>query len=113
MPVVAWHFERVSLVGVPATLLAAPLVALAVPGALVSLLLEIPFPAAAGFLAGGVDSLLACLEIGTEWLGARTWVSAWTTQTAVKVGCVGLSLGALATRAPRIRGRVRRISSAA
>ena len=113
MPVVAWHFERVSLVGVPATLLAAPLVALAVPGALVSLLLELPLPAAAGFLAGGVDSLLACLEIGTEWLGARTWVSAWTTQTAVKVGCVGLSLSALATRAPRIRGRVRRISSAA
>lgn len=113
MPVVAWHFERVSLVGIPATLLATPLVALAVPGALVSLLLEAPFPAAAGFLAGGVDVLLACLEIGTEWLGGHAWVSAWTTQTAVKVACVGLSLGAAVTRAPRIRGRVRRISSAA
>ena len=113
MPVVAWHFERVSLVGIPATLLAAPLVALAVPGALVSLLLELPLPVVASFLAGGVDSLLACLEIGTEWLGHHTWVSAWTTQTAVKVACVGLSLGVLATRAPRIRGRVRRISRAA
>jgi len=113
IPVVAWHFEQVSLVGVPATLLATPLVALAVPGALVSLLLEVPLPAVAGFLAGGVDALLACLEIGTEWLAGHTWVSAWTTQTAVKVACVGLTLGALATRAPRIRGRVRRISSAA
>ena len=113
LPVVAWHFERVSLVGIPATLLATPLVALAVPGALVSLLLELPFPTVAGFLAGGVDSLLACLEIGTEWLGGHTWVSAWTTQTTVKVACVGLSLGALATRAPRIRGRVRRISRVA
>lgn len=113
MPVVAWHFERVSLVGIPATLLATPLVALAVPGALVSLLLELPLPVVASFLAGGVDSLLACLEIGTEWLGDHTWVSAWTTQTAVKVACVGLSLGVLATRAPRIRGRVRRISRAA
>ena len=113
IPVVAWHFERVSLVGVPATLLATPLVALAVPGALVQLLLEVPLPAVAGFLAGGVDSLLACLEIGTEWVGDHTWVSVWTTQTAVKVACVGLSLSALVTRAPRIRARVRRISRAA
>ena len=113
MPVVAWRFERASLIGVPATLLATLLVALAVPGALVSLLLELPLPAVAGFLAGGVDSLLVCLEIGTEWLGGRTWVSAWTTQTAVKVACVGLSLSALATRAPRIIGRVRQIARAA
>ena len=110
IPVVAWHFERVSLVGVPATLLATPLVALAVPGALVQLLLELPLPAVAGFFAGGVDSLVACFEIGPEWLGDHTWVSVWTTQTGVKVACVGLFLSALATRAPRIRARVRWIS---
>ena len=110
LPVVAWHFERVSLVGIPATLLATPLVALAVPGALVWLVLELLLPGAAGFLAGGVDALLMCLEIGTKWLGGHTWASAWTTQTTVKVACVWLSLSALVTRAPRIRGRVRRIS---
>ncbi|HIF23890.1 MAG TPA: DNA internalization-related competence protein ComEC/Rec2 [Gemmatimonadetes bacterium] len=110
IPVVAWHFERVSLVGIPATLAATPFVALAVPGALVSLVLEFPLPVLAGFLAGGVDALLACLEIGTEWLAQRSWVSVWTTQTAVRVAAVGLSLGALATRAPRVRGRVRRMS---
>ena len=44
LPVVAWHFERVSLVGIPATLFAAPLVALALPGAILSLVVDPHLP---------------------------------------------------------------------
>src|SRR5690606_8663030 len=34
LPIVAWHFEQVAVVGIPATLVAGPLVALALPGAI-------------------------------------------------------------------------------
>ncbi len=61
LPVVAWHFQRLSLVGVPATLVAGPLVALAVPGLLATLLAQAIHPAAGAFVAGGVDVILALL----------------------------------------------------
>ncbi len=66
LPVVAWHFQRVSLVGVPATLLAAPLVALAVPGVLLSLAADVVLPPLGAFLAGGTDWVLAALETGAR-----------------------------------------------
>ena len=61
LPIVAWHFERVSVVGIPMTLLASPLVSLALPGAILTIALDLVSPGVASFLAGGVDGLLQVL----------------------------------------------------
>ncbi|MGD8320780.1 MAG: ComEC/Rec2 family competence protein, partial [Gemmatimonadota bacterium] len=105
LPVVAWHFERVSLVGIPATLVAAPLVALALPGALASLVVDVVHPAAGRFLAGGVDVVLALTEHAVRLAAAPTWASVWVPRSWVVVGGVGAVAAGLVVR--RTRGRVR------
>jgi competence protein ComEC len=68
LPIEAWHFERVSLVGILMTLIATPLVSLALPGALASLAIDFASPELASLLAGGVSVLLDAL-----W----AWLSSW------------------------------------
>ena len=60
-PIVAWHFGRVSLVGLPATLLAAPLVTVAIPGLLLTLAVSLIAPGLAQLLAGGTNLSLRAL----------------------------------------------------
>ncbi|MBW3534637.1 MAG: ComEC/Rec2 family competence protein, partial [Gemmatimonadetes bacterium] len=107
LPVVAWHFERLSLVGIPATLVAGPLVALAVPGLLATLMAEVLHPAAGAFVAGGVDVLLAVLIAVVEAFAAAPFASvdlprSWT----VTMGTGALAAGGL-LRARRVRPVVR------
>ena len=52
---VAWHFERIWLVGIPGTVVAGPLVALAIPGLLFVLLAGPLSEPLASFLAGGTE----------------------------------------------------------
>lgn len=85
LPVVAWHFERVSLVGIPATLLASPLVVVALPGAIASLAADAVHPAVGHFLAGGVGLLLRALEWITRTMAAPGWASLWVPRTWVPV----------------------------
>ncbi|HSG07880.1 MAG TPA: DNA internalization-related competence protein ComEC/Rec2 [Longimicrobiales bacterium] len=85
LPVVAWHFERVSLVGIPATLAATPLVVAALPGALASLGADALHPAAGRFLAGGVGLLLGALDRLTRATAAPEWASLWVPRTWVPV----------------------------
>ena len=59
LPLVAWHFGRVSVVGIPATLMAGPLLAVAIPGIFASILLSFVSPVAAGFAAGAAGALIA------------------------------------------------------
>jgi competence protein ComEC len=79
LPLLAWHFDRISLVGIPATLLAAPLVSLAIPGIATTLVLSVVAPVPATFLAGGVVLLLDLLRTMVMWAaelpGASLWVS--------------------------------------
>ncbi|HSH75560.1 MAG TPA: ComEC/Rec2 family competence protein, partial [Longimicrobiales bacterium] len=75
LPIVAWHFERVSLVGIPATLVATPLVAVALTGALGTLLLDFFWPGLAAFLAGGVSVLLSAIEASTALASSWQWAS--------------------------------------
>jgi competence protein ComEC len=93
LPVVAWHFERVSLVGIPATLAATPLVVVALPGALASLAADALHPAAGRFLAGGVESLLRLLEWVTRAAAAPEWASLWVPRTWVPVAFVSVWAG--------------------
>lgn len=108
LPVVAWHFERVSVVGIPATLVASPLVALALPGALASLLLDMVHPGSARFVAGGVDVILVALTAGTRWAGALPWASVWTPRSWVAVAVAGAWVGHAVSARRRIGARVRR-----
>lgn len=58
LPLATWHFQRVAVTGLPATLAATPLVTLALPGALLALMahgLSLP---GAGLLAAGAEGLL-------------------------------------------------------
>lgn len=109
LPVVAWHFERVSVVGIPATLAATPLVSLALMGSLTSLLVDFVWPSLASFLAGGVTVLLVGLEGVAEASAAPSWASVWTTRPSVVAGTCGLLLAAHLARRPRIGARARRL----
>jgi competence protein ComEC len=109
LPVVAWHFERVSLVGIPATLVATPLVSLALMGSLASLLIDFVWPALASVLAGGVSVLLAGLEIVAHVSSSWPWASVWTTRSSVVAGGCGLVLATWLVRRPRIRAPARRL----
>jgi len=108
LPVVAWHFERVSLVGIPVTLAATPLVSLALPGALATLLLDVVAPEAARFLADGVALLLDGL-MGMATHAARpTWATTFTGRTTVVACLVGVLLATLLARRPGVGARARR-----
>lgn len=108
LPVVAWHFERVSLVGVPATLVAAPVVALAIPGLLASLVADAVHPALGHLVAVGVSPLLALLEAFTRGVGGLTWASVWVSRSWIPVAGGGVLVGLwLAGRVPRMRRRAR------
>jgi competence protein ComEC len=108
LPVVGWHFERVSLVGIPVTLFATPLVSLALPGAILSILVDPVSPALAAFLAGGVDALLGLLEGGTRRASDLPWVSVWTSKPTVAAGMAGYALARMVAFHPRVGARGRR-----
>lgn len=109
LPVVGWHFERVSLVGIPSTLLAAPLVTLALIGSLASLLVDFVSHGLASVLAGGVSTVLAVLERLARFGASLPWASAWTTRGTVIGGVGGVVVAATLARRPRVGRRARRI----
>jgi competence protein ComEC len=91
LPLVAWHFGRVSLVGIPMTLLLTPVVALAIPGIFVSLLLSLVSVSAGTALAGGVELLLAGGVAVVRWIAGAPWAGVWVSEGAVVWG-TGLAL---------------------
>jgi len=88
LPLVAWHFGRVSLVGIPLTLLVTPLVALAIPGIFLSLLLSLVHSGLAQFLASGVELALELMLEMVRGAAALTFASVWVSHTAVLAGTV-------------------------
>jgi competence protein ComEC len=88
-PVVAWHFDQVSLVGIPATLIGTPLVAAVIPGVFASLALDALHPALGGFLAGGTDLLLWLFLVSTEALAGLPFAVAWVPRAWIFAGASG------------------------
>lgn len=107
LPIVAWHFERVSLVGIPATLAATPLVVVALPGALASLMADRVYEPAGHFLAGGVGLILDLLAHLIRIVAAPEWASVWVPRGWVSVGCAGALLAPAVVRGTR--GMSRRV----
>jgi competence protein ComEC len=108
LPIVAWHFGRVSLVGIPMTLLATPLVVVALPGALLTLALHFLLPGPAHVLAGGVSLLLKALTLVTVQAAALPWAAVWVDRPTVVAACVGTVLALMHARSPRIGASGRR-----
>lgn len=114
LPLVAWHFGRASLVGIPATLAAAPVVGLALPGVAATLLLDLAHSGAAAFLAGGVELLLCGVVRGVERTAALPFASAWVPRSWVVLGCAAALAAAVAgSRIGGLGGRARRTLVAA
>jgi competence protein ComEC len=108
LPVVAWHFERVSLVGIPVTLLATPLVSLALPGALVSLLVDAVAPEGALFLAGGVSVLLDGLLAVAGAAARPTWATTFISRPTVGACLLGVLAASRLARRPWVGRGTRR-----
>jgi competence protein ComEC len=108
LPLVAWHFGRVSLVGIPVTLLAAPLVACAIPGVFATLLVSLFHMGLAGFLAPGVESVLLLFAWVVRSGAALPFASVWVSGPTVLAGALGTALGLLALRARSGLRRIRR-----
>ena len=113
LPIVAWHFERISLAGIPATLAASPLVGLAVPGAICALALDLVSERAGAFVAGGVTVVLGALEVGTSRIATYEHASVWVSHATVQLAACGVALGVLVARRERLRGARRRMTTAA
>jgi len=114
LPFLAWHFDRVSVLGIPATLLVAPVVTIAIPGIGIALLASWVPGVPAEFLAGGTALLLELVGravIATSRLpGASIWVSRPSLVSAVGGGsCVYLLLRHF--RAGRVRAPARRVAA--
>ena len=79
LPFLAWHFDRISLVGIPATLVVVPIAAIVIPGIGSSLLFSLLPGGFGSFLAGGTGLLLHLIERLVMWVstvpGASIWVS--------------------------------------
>ena len=83
MPFVAFHFGRISLVSIPVTLVATPLVSAAIPGLLSAIGMSWISPPLAHFLAGGTDVLLRALEYFAQLCASPSWASLWVGDVAL------------------------------
>ncbi len=107
LPLVAWHFGRISLVGIPMTLLATPLVTLAIPGVSGSLLLSLLHPSLGSFLARGVEWDLKLLAGLVQDAAGLPFASVWVSRPTVVGGVLALvGVGIVARARPDVvRGR--------
>lgn len=113
LPLLAWHFDRISVVGIPVTLVMAPPVAAAIPGIGAALLLSGLPGGLDRFLAGGVAVLLVVVQEvadrASAWPGAAIWVSR---RGLLGGGACGMAVLALLRvfRAGRVAPGVRRLA---
>ncbi|MEX0856389.1 MAG: DNA internalization-related competence protein ComEC/Rec2 [Gemmatimonadota bacterium] len=107
LPLLAWHFDRISLVGVPATLLLAPLVAAAIPGIAAALFASLVSLPLGRFLAGGSGLLLELVGRVVRESAVLPGASIWISRGALAAACVG-GIGAYWILRRAFAGRVRR-----
>ena len=108
LPIVIWHFEQVAIIGIPATLAVSPLVALAVPGAIMSLGLHLLSPDLASVFAGGVELTLYAAELVVNGGASLSWASVWVPNSSLAIVATGVAIGAVLVRVLKARLRHRR-----
>ena len=109
LPLVAWHFGYFAAAGIPATLLAGPLVAAAIPGMLLSILLSFIAPPLAAVFAGGTDLCLQLADAIVSAVAVIPGASVWTPRWWIAAATAGFAAYGLIARglALRLRPRVR------
>ncbi|MGY8778257.1 MAG: DNA internalization-related competence protein ComEC/Rec2 [Longimicrobiales bacterium] len=108
LPVVAWHFEDVSLVGIPMTLVSTPLIAMALPGALITILVDVFSHRTAIFVSGGVTLLLDGVTLMSGAVASQPWSTTFVPRPVILAVLAGCVIAAMVARQPRIGSRVRR-----
>lgn len=114
-PLIAWHFGRVSVVGVAANLAAGPVLALLQP-ALFLTVLAAPLRPAAALFADGARLPMRALTAIAEHLGRLPGATLPVTPTLFGAACAGIAAAALliqATAPARRRGRAVVVGTAA
>lgn len=113
-PLTALHFGRLSLVGIPLTLLLAPLLCLAIPQLFLVLAVSLVHAGAAGFLAGGLGLVLAAFTRATEAAAALPAAALAVPRYWLLAAAAGAALALAATAyAPPLRRRARYTVAAA
>ncbi len=110
VPLLTWHFDRFSLIGIPLTVIVAPVVALLIPGIGGTLLLSL-LPGGIGeFLSGGTGLLMQGLagfvRRASLLPGASIWIARETLVVAA-LTAVLVWLTIRVSRFPRVRASVR------
>lgn len=93
LPLALWHFHRIPVMGIPATLILTPLVATVIPSIGLVLLVDFFSPALAAFLGGGVEMILALFLSGAHGFGMWEWAYPWVTRSALVLTLAGLVAG--------------------
>lgn len=93
-PIAAWHFDRFSIVGLPVTLITSPIIAMAIPGIIISLVVSAVSAPAGAFVAGGVDVFLWAFDSVVARAAALPWAAMWIPRPWVLGGLMGAALGA-------------------
>ena len=97
-PLVAWHFGRVSLVGVATNLAAEPVLALLQPALFLTVVLA-PLRPLAALCADGTRPLLRALTAIAHHLGALPGATLAVTPTLFGAACAGVAAAAFVVRA--------------
>ncbi len=105
IPLAAWSFQQVALMGLPVTLLATPLVALALPGALLTLVADAIHLPGTVVLAGGVEAALFLLRSLIGGAAGPGPVLHLTPQTVVSAFLFGVATRWLSRGRPALRRR--------
>jgi len=106
LPFVIWHFQRIPLSGLPASVIATPIVGAALPGIVLALVAEGVAPLVSLVLASGAEALLST-TVGVVGVFSSLGGAAWAGPLQLLGAAVGAAMGA--TAAPRSRhGRARR-----
>lgn len=103
LPLVAWHFERIALVGIPATLAATPFIALSLPAIIAVLVLDqlsqsfeslrLSGDALAGALATSAEGLLWAARTVVTHMAEPAWASVPLPRPDAEAALVGLLIG--------------------
>lgn len=105
IPLAAWSFQQVALMGLPVTLLATPLISLALPGALLTLLADAIHLPGTVVLAGGVEAALSLLRLLIRWAAGPGPVLHLTPHTVAFAFLAGLAARLFARGRPALRSR--------
>ena len=99
-PVLAHHFGQVPLLSLPSSILLTPLVAAAVPGVILTIVLDMLHIPGAGLAGAGAEGLLHVVTVAAAWIGALPGTVVPVTPLEAGLLAAGALLPMVLTAAP-------------